>query len=236
MSQEVIMGDLIVRRWTGGFGVAAGILILVVFVIYLLIGTPTGVGDTAKFGDYITKNNGRFLTITLLDTLNVACFLIFVSGFRYLIRQSRPAYEWASMLVFGVGLVLGTLTLVFDALLGGAALDTVSKADSSAVRALTEGSFLLVGSVGLIMTALFLGSAGYAVLATGVLPRWAGWAGYAAAVLNLIAVPSIYGGTDFSGFYTANGYAPLILGTLSYVIWLLIAGISLLVVTPTAAR
>ena len=224
----------VVRRLTGGFGLASGVLILVVLVIYLAIGTPPSLEDTVRFSNYVTKNNGAFLTIVLLDTLNVASFLIFLTGLRRLIRQARPDED--AMLVFGVGLVLGTLTLVFDALIGGAALDTVSKADPAVVRGLTEASFLLVGSVGLIIAALFLASASAVSLASGVLPKWAGWVGYAAAILNLVAVPSIYGGTDFSGFYTATGYAPLVLGTLTYVIWLLSAGISLLVVKPQPAR
>ena len=224
----------LVRRLTGGFGTASGVLILAVLVIYLVIGTPPPLEDTVRFSVYVTKNNGPFLTIVLLDTLNVACFLIFLTGLRRLIRQAQPDED--AMLVFGFGSVLGTLTLVFDALIGGAALDTVSKADPAVVRGLTEGSFLLAGSVGLIMAALFLASASAVSLASGVLPRWVGWVGFAAAVLNLVAVPSIYGGTKFGGFYTATGYAPLILGTFTYVIWLLTAGISLLVMKPQAAR
>ncbi len=223
----------LVRRLTGGFGIASGVLILIVLTIYLVIGTPPRLEDTARFSDYVTKNNGPFLTIVLLDTLNIACFLVFLTGLRRLISRARPDDDW--MLFFGVGLVLGTLTLVFDTLIGGAALDTVNKADPAVVRGLTEGSILLVGSVGLIVAALFLASASGASLVSGVLPKWACWAGFAAAILNLLAVPSIYGGTDLTGFYTAGGYAPLILGTLTYVIWLLIAGISLLALKPQTA-
>lgn len=229
------MSDLNLRRWTGAFGLASATLIVTVLVIYIAIGTPPRLEDTAKFSDYVTKNHNPLLTIALLDTLNVACFLIFLTGLRHLIRQARADYEWASMLVFGVGLVLGTLTLVFDALIGGSALDTVGKADPAAVRGLTEGGALLAGSLGSIIAALFLASAGYAILATGVLPELAGWAGFAAAFLNLVTVPAIYGGTDFGGFYTATGYAPLIFGTLTYVIWLFITGISTLI-APTTAR
>jgi hypothetical protein len=44
-------------------------------------------------------------------------------------------------------------------------------------------------SIGCILIALFSASAGYATLGTGVLPKWTGWLAYAAAVLNLVAVP-----------------------------------------------
>jgi hypothetical protein len=86
-----------------------------------------------------------------------------------------------------------------------------------------------------------LASAGYATLATGVLPRWTGWAAYVAAVVNLVAAPSIFGGTDYTGFYTASGYVTFI-GQGAMVIWFLIASVSMLVVkreakamTPTYA-
>ena len=43
--------------------------------------------------------------------------------------------------------------------------------------------------IGCILIALFSAAAGYATLGTGVLPKWTGWMAYAAAVLNLVAVP-----------------------------------------------
>jgi len=230
------MSDLNVRRWTGGFGVAAGVLILVVLALYVAAGSAPRVEDAAKLSQFVTKNNGLILTISLADTMNAAFFIAFVAGFRHLLRQARSDYEWVATLVFGVGLVYATLTLIFDTLIGGAALDTVTKAEPVAVRALIEGSTLVVSSVGLVVVALFLAAAAFAVLGTGALPRWVGWAGYIGAILNLVAVPTIYGGTDPTGFYTADGYAPLILGTLPYVIWLLIAGISLLVGKSRAFR
>jgi hypothetical protein len=39
------------------------------------------------------------------------------------------------------------------------------------------------------LIALFSASVGYATLGTRVLPRWTGWLAYAAAILNLVAVP-----------------------------------------------
>lgn len=77
------------------------------------------------------------------------------------------------MLVFGAGLVFAMLTLVGDALAGGAALDTVGgKAEPTAVRALWEATIPAFGAIGLIIMALFMASAGYAILATAALPRW----------------------------------------------------------------
>jgi len=136
-------------------------------------------------------------------------------------------------LVFGAGLVVIALELAGDALGGGAALDTSVKADPSVVRGLWEGSFVFYGAIGLIMSALLLASAGYATLATGVLPKWTGWVAYAAALVNLVAAPSIYGGTDYTGFYTASGYVTFIAQG-AMLIWFLIASISMLVVKQEA--
>ena len=190
-------------------------------------GGPAELYDSSPQNGWLTT---EFLARAILaDPLIMACLLVFLAGFRRLIRRARPDGEWISTLVFGAGLVVIALELAGDALAGGAALDTSVQADPSVVRGLWEGSFVFYGAIGLIMSALLLASAGCATLATGVLPRWAGWAAYIAAVVNLMAVPSILGGTDSSGFYTANGYVTFI-GQGVMIVWFLIASILMLVV------
>jgi hypothetical protein len=228
------MTDLNLRRWTGAFGLGAGVLILLAIGLYLAAGSAPRIEDAAKFSDYVTKNNSLILTTTVVDALNAACFIVFLAGLRHLIRQARPDQEWVATLVFGAGLIDAALSLVFDALLGAAALDTVNKAEPIVVRALAEGSTLIISSVGLVVRALFLSASGYAIVASSAVPRWTGWVAAAAAVLNLAAVPTIYRGTDLSGFYTAGGYAPFVLGILPYVAWLFVLGISLVVGQPRA--
>jgi hypothetical protein len=56
---------------------------------------------------------------------------------------------------------------------------------------------------------------------------------YACAVVNLVAAPSIFGGTDYTGFYTASGYVTFI-GQGAMLIWFLIASVSMLVVKREA--
>ncbi len=153
--------------------------------------------------------------------------LVFLAGFRHLIRQARSDFEWVASLVFGVGLVVICLELVADGLEAGAALDTVVKADPSAVRGLMEASYPLYGAIGLIMAALMLAAAGYATLRTGVLHKWTGWFAYVAAVANLLIAPSILGGTNITGFYTASGIAPFV-GQAFMLMWFLVASLSMI--------
>jgi hypothetical protein len=168
------------------------------------------------------------LTRMLLDMCIYARFMIFLAGFRHLIRKARPEYEWAATLVFGAGLIWMAVTLVADSLEGGAALDTLGgKADPTAVRALVEGALLIYnGPIAFVTTGLFLGGAGYAGWATGALPRWTAWLAYVGAALCAASMPAIYGGTlDSTRFYNAAGWGPIIVGSFPPILWILIAGI-----------
>jgi len=132
-----------------------------------------GDGDAAKFSAYVTRNNTILITTKLVDMVYLVGFLVFVAGLRHLIRRVRPDDEWLAALVFGSALVQTASILIFEALAGGAALDTFNKPDPSVVRALIEAS-LAITAFGFILTALFLAAVSYAILATRSLPRWTG--------------------------------------------------------------
>lgn len=210
---------------------ASGVASFVVFLVALPLyfgGTPAPLADTARFTDYITGINTAVLgRAALADPLIMAGLLVFLAGFRHLVRQARPKFEWLATLVFGVGVLVLALELVGDGLEAGAALDTVAKAEPSVVRGLMEGSFPLYGSIGLILSALLLASAGAATLAARVLPRWAGWLAFATALINLAVSPSILFGTDYTAFWSANGWVTFVAQG-SMVAWFLVASILLL--------
>ena len=240
------MNDLKVWRWTGAFGVAAGVLLLVASPLYLVLGTPPSIGNEALFSAYVTRNNTILVTTKLVDMGYLVGFIVFATGLRHLIRRVRPDYEWLAALVFGSALVATANTLIFEALAGGSALDTFNKPDPTVVRALTEASIANQAS-GFIMIALFLVAVSYAILATRALPRWTCWVGFGIAVLNLVAVPAIFGGNDFmeavvAGVTTSAGlyaYVSDVMG-LAYIGWLIIVGISMMrvkleAVAPTPA-
>ena len=228
MNNNQSKNDFKIYRWTGWFGVAAFVIFIFALPLYYLAGPEPPIHDTIRNSGYIEKASFYILMrATLADPLIMSCFLVFLVGYFHLIRKTDSNYEWLSILVFGTGLVLISTELVADGLQGGAALDTAFNANPTIVRGLTEASFPFFGSIGLILSAFFLGSVGYTTLVTVTLPKWSGWFAIVAAVINLISAPSILGGTNYTGFYTATGYATLISQAL-LVIWFLVASISMI--------
>ncbi len=149
------MNDLKVLRWTGAFGVAAGALLLVLAPLYVVPGTPPSLGDEALFSEYVIRSNTIHITTKLVDVVYLVCFIVFAAGLRHLIRRVRPDYEWLAALVFGSALVATANLLIFEALAGGAALDTFTRPDPTVIRALT-GASLTSQAFGFILTAPFL--------------------------------------------------------------------------------
>jgi hypothetical protein len=222
------MNDSKVFRWTGTFGVAGFVVFLAALPLYYLGGQEPPIQDTARTSEFVTRTATLIIArATIADPLIMGCMLVFLAGFRHLVKQSQPKYEWISTLVFGSGLVVITLELVGDALQGAAALDALAKPESAVIRGLLEGSFPFYGAVGLIMSAFFLASASYATLVAGVLPKWTGWFAFAAALANLTAAPSIFLAPDYTRFYSATGFATMI-GQGLLVLWFLIAGVAMI--------
>ena len=72
-----------------------------------------------------------------------------------------------------------------------------------------------------------LAAAGYAILRSGALSRWAGRSAYLLAAINLAFVPSLFFGDDAAQFYSAVGWGTAAsAATLLY--WALAVGIALL--------
>ena len=123
------------------------------------------------------------------------------------------------------------MTLVANGLEGAAVIDTLGgQADPSAVRGLIEGTLLIYnGAIAFVITGLFLGAAGYATFATGVLPRWTGWVAYAGAALCALFVPTMYRGpVDISKFYNIGGLVPALIANFPCAIWFLVASLAMI--------
>jgi hypothetical protein len=225
------VNDLKFYRWTGVFGLALVVLWLSQFPLYMQGDPGVSVYDGAALGrEYFRIQNVVFTRI-LLDLGLYVVSMIFAARFAYLIRRARPEYEWVGSLVFGAMAVWIGVTLVANGLEGAAALDTLGgNADPSALRALVEATLLIYnGSIAFAITGLFLGAAGYATFAAGVLPRWTGWVAWVATALCVISVPAMYGGpVDLAGFYNAGGWGPAIMANFPPAIWFIVASIAMM--------
>ncbi|MGI5205015.1 hypothetical protein ACQEU6_25985 [Spirillospora sp. CA-108201] len=145
-----------------------------------------------------------------------------MTGFRELIKSVDQRYEWAGNFAFAAGLAYVLVTLVSSGLEAGAVIAADRPIDPTIS---VSGTYILYGSIGRMLLAFFLVALGYAVRATGALPRWAGTSAYVLAAINFAFVPSLFFGNEPAFFYAANGWGTTAsLGAiLSY--WLLTTGI-----------
>lgn len=218
-----------VWRITGVAAIACVVFSWAQFPLWI-IGQPPVVYDGAGFARHLLSIKSVVFTRILLDLGIYVALMLFGAGFRHLIREASAQCEWLGTLVFGAAAVWIGVTLVADGLEGGAALDAVSgAADASSVRALLEGTLLIYnGSIAFAITGLFLGAAGYATFASGVLPRWTGWLAYVATGLCVVCVPAMYAGPVSQGFYNAGGWGPAIIANFPPLIWFLVVGVIML--------
>lgn len=226
------MNDSKMRRLTGICGLISVALWLCIFPMYMAgENPPTSVYDGKANAEFLFKIHNFVFTRILLGLLLYVALMIFAVGFRELIRRANPEYEWVgTLLVASMGVWTG-VTLVANGMEGGAALDTLGgNADPSAVRALTEGYLLIYnGAIAFVMTGLFLGAAGYAIFAAGILPRWTGWLAYIATALCAISVPTIYvGAIDYTKFYNVGGFGAAIIANFPPLLWFLAVSVLML--------
>ena len=211
-----------VRRWTGAAGLVAALLLLATIPLYFLYpGAPP---------------DANILTRTLVSICATTILVIFLAGLREVIRDADPAYEWIATLAFAGALVWLTLGLVAQSMEAGAAIASDTPIDPTIEGPLAPGQFLMWGSMGRIMSALFLGAAGLAIRRTHALPSWTGGFAWVVAAISLAFVPSIFFGRDAASFYSAVGWGTTACASGLVVSWILLASIALLTTSGPHAR
>ncbi|HSK91394.1 MAG TPA: hypothetical protein VK875_08780 [Euzebyales bacterium] len=209
----------LVRQATGSSAIGAAIAATVAGPLYFMYS-----------GNPPTWN---VLTRSLLNLVAVGLLIVFVTGLRSILHDADPTYEWTASLVFGTGLVYATIGLVKTSLEVGVVLGTRSGTfDPTTDGPLAHANVLMHGSVTRLMTALLLSAAGYAILRTDALPRWAGQSAYLLAVVNLAFVPSLYFGIDPSRFYSALGWGNTALTAGLFTYWSAAVGIAAMAGAP----
>ncbi|MFL5994278.1 MAG: hypothetical protein ACJ736_08185 [Streptomyces sp.] len=216
------MSEAVARRLTGLTAVIAAVALIVQVPLYFLYSGP--------------PPDANVLSRLLIGIVALTSLIVFVTGFRELVKRVSPAHEWVGSIAFATGLAYATITLVSMGLEAGAVIAVDHPIDPTID---VSGTYILYGSISRLMLALFLTALGHAVIRTHLLPRWTGRSAYVLAGLSLAFVPSLFFGNDPSFFYAANGWGTTALmgAVLSY--WLLALGIctyrsAARVVTPAA--
>jgi hypothetical protein len=221
------MEDLKIYRWAGICSLAAQAFFFIEFPFYVVRTGFPGISESAKLADYTARNGTNIMTCVFLDFIILTLIMIFLAGFRHLIRRADAQQDWLGTLVFGVGLVYVTLTLIADLLQAATVVDARTiPADGIVIRAMTESMYLMYGSGALFLMAVFMAVGGYAGVASRALPAWSGWVGYLCALGCLAFVPSMFvGSPDFTRFYNAIGWGAIIAECLPLTVWMIVVGI-----------
>jgi len=212
-ARETAAAQRQLRRATGISGILAAVVATVVGDLYFVYS-----GNPPQW-DVLTRN--------LLNLVTVGLFIVFVTGLSSILRDADLKYGWLANLVFGAGLIYATIVLVAVSLEVGVVLGAPSgKFDPTTDGPLAHANVLMHGSVTRMVTALLLAAAGYAILRTRALPRWAGRTAYLLTTVNLAFVPSLFFGIDPARFYSALGWGntALTAGLITY--WAAAVGIA----------
>ena len=221
------MDDPKIYRWSGACGLAAIAAFFIEFPFYLVRAGFPGVTDPVKIADFTATYGTNVMTCVFFDFIILTLVMIFLAGFRHLIRQADVQHEWLGTLVFGLGLVYVTMTLIADLLQAATVVDAHTvPASGVVIRAMTESMYLMYGSGALFLMALFMAVGGYAGVASRALPRWSGWVAYLCALGCLAFVPSMFvSSPDFTRFYNPIGWGPIIAECLPLTVWMIMVGI-----------
>ncbi|MEV5573355.1 hypothetical protein AB0L06_25210 [Spirillospora sp. NPDC052269] len=205
------MNLLLARRLTGTAGLAAAVAVFVEVPLYFVYsGAPPA---------------SNVLSRLLIGVLGLGFILAFTMFFRELISQASPENAWIGRFAGGIGLAYVVVTLVSSGLEAGAVIASDHPIDPTIT---VNGTYILYGTIDRMLLAMFLGSAGHAILRTSILPRWAGLLTCALALVNLAFMPSMFFGNTPAHFYAANGWGTTALMGAVFSWWLLGTAIGLL--------
>jgi hypothetical protein len=206
------MKSIDIRKITGIAGIAVYVLAMIVLPLYFIYSGPPPASN--------------ILTRALANMFATASLLIFITGFRQLIKEAALDNEWLGTLCFNFGFAFVMTVFVSDAIQVGSVLGKEGGVDPTTIGAGAEGAILLFGPIARLLTSAFLFLSSLAILRTKILPQWTALLGLVLALFHLALVPTIFSGTITSYFYSINGLGIPISGGL-FTFWILIVSIYL---------
>src|SRR5215469_854162 len=212
------MTELRLRRNTGIFGLVATLISLTQLPLYFIYpGAPP---------------QWDILTRVMVSIIGSAILIVFLVGFRLVLRQESLEMEWTSTITLVSGLMWLTFSSVAQSMEAGTAIVSKIPIDPTVDGVLAPGQFLMWGSIGRLMTTLFLSASGFAILRGRFMPAWLGRLAWITALINFAFVPAMFFGPDAAQFYSAVGWGTTATAPVLVVIWILIASV-IMVRTPT---
>lgn len=166
----------------------------------------------------------------LLSIIALVFILIFYSGFRNLIIQKDIKYEWIATLLFNTVCIYVATNMVAHSLEAGSVLNQEGIAvDATQDGILAQGNYLIYGSIGRLLMAMFMIITGILTFKTRILPLWTGYFAYGIAVINIIFIPSMFFGVRTEDFYSAIGWGNSAIAASLFTYWILAVSIILLI-------
>jgi hypothetical protein len=209
-------------------GVAAIVFVVLTVIAVFASGSPPAADDAVgTIRDYLVDHRSALLVGNFLGLVAIPFVLWFGVALRELVRGDPTANA------FGTASLLGLAVTAPMAMAGGAVASSAIYVDGAAGR-LGDDSILIVfeaqnllfeaASAGLV---LFLLMAGLAIRRTRALPPYLMWLAFLAALANVVALFSTL---------AAGASAIGLVGVLSFTLFVLVAGIVMLVgkVVPLA--
>lgn len=201
-------------RWAG----AGGFLFVVLLILgddYIAGESPSLDASRADVVTYLAEQNGdtRQWLGRLLAVAGFACLLLFAARLSAVLRSAGGRVGSLPGLVLGCGAATMIVALGYYAALTAPVLGEEGF-DPELARLL----FYLAGAgflLGWIPMAVLAGATAVAVLRTGVLPRWFGWASALQAVAYVAGIVAV--GATFAGYFG------IVLGF----VWLIVASVVL---------
>ena len=216
-----------VRRWTGVSAITVAVFLALESITKLTMGPRPELDNSEALAQYTQATAVQTIIVILADTFLMAFLIVFLGAFRQLVNKARPDLEWIADITFGAGLVFIAVTLVGDAMDGGAALDGIGlDPDPSVIRALILGHSIMFGSTGAVLLALVSATAAYLTFASGVVPRWTGFLAGATALSNLAWAIVGFNGTSPNSFFAVGGFGNALLAIFPWLVWVVCVGVT----------
>lgn len=169
--------------WVPLTGVA---FIVLVFVGFALMGEPPDVKDNSvqEIVDHYVDNKDGIMVGVSISMIGAVLFLFFASYLRDLLRRANAEVDLIATVGFAGAVILAAGAAI-DSTISFTLAETVDDIEPDAVQALQalwDNDFVPF----VLGAGTFLFANGLAIVRSGALPKWLGWAGIVIAIFGFI--------------------------------------------------